>query len=1081
MSSEKRETCPPEQVWDEVAVGVAFTGGYEDQEALLNHARRCEDCARKLRASLDVFGETKAAGEDNWVRRATAQSAAVPPDASERASPIDISAPGRTPRTSSSTRRYWLAAAAAVLVAILSFTWRTMYPPSDAEGALATLAAAYAERRPSDTRLPGAAYGPVRGERGAGELPAAALEAAALIQRRREAGDLSAEWTRAEGRLALLRGRGGEAVERFEEALDLGGDDADLLAELAVAYVARGDETGSPADYTAAVETVGRALEITPVHPAALFNRAVALERLGLDSEAVRAWDDFLSVARDDDWAAEARTRRAAAGERLGHLLSPQRALRSEQLVEERLERVLLAAGNLARSGPTEEERATAEVLTERHGDPWLGQILSIEGWTAELNSLAEATRLRRTVSAHAYGDLPQRWAAASGPRAPPALRAWAAFENLYYLSHTTPSNCGDAPEEAQLAAQRGGYRWLLAQTLLETSTCRVSEGKQAAAELVREEATAVATAAGYPVALIRSRGFQASHWVNQGRYREALQVVAESIREIQQRELPLLRLLQFFSEIRRSSERLQRLHAALAGAVTAADLCAAVGCDAQNMIQRSMAADYASQLALHDQAAELYRQAAAVERRIRPLAKGSVYETFAALSLAEGRRDLNALDRLQSDVEAARNAFWLIPHRLKAAELKMQQGRTTSAEADLDRAIEWLSEPQRARAGAAELRWRRALEQAYEFKTRIALGQGRFHEAYGLWREYRRQDAALLGFEPSPAEALADAPAPGTLRLTFVRLGPRYAAWSETSQEVRFGWAPAPADEIDRRSRMLRRLCARSETTPAAVEAPASELAAALLEPFAEELHAAGRVELDLSGDVSAAPLHVLPLGDRGPLGLIKPVVYRLSPRQWPGEPASRGSALVVAASALAPNRRKDYPYLPGLVREARAVARRFPDARVLVDDEARAGAVERAFAGQTLFHYAGHSFYRGDRARLSLSPTSRGDELDVTALRGRAPWLAFLAACSTGDSVEPDTVAPRNVAQAFLREGSRMTVAAMWNLDSATTSETAERFYDAWLSGRDPAEALAEAVRAVALSGRERPYYWAPFVVSY
>ena len=50
-----------------------------------------------------------------------------------------------------------------------------------------------------------------------------------------------------------------------------------------------------------------RALSVDASYPAALFNRALILEHLGLNAEARKAWDRYLSVDASSPWANEAR------------------------------------------------------------------------------------------------------------------------------------------------------------------------------------------------------------------------------------------------------------------------------------------------------------------------------------------------------------------------------------------------------------------------------------------------------------------------------------------------------------------------------------------------------------------------------------------------------------------------------------------------------------------------------------------------------------------------------------------------------------------------------------------------------
>jgi tetratricopeptide (TPR) repeat protein len=101
----------------------------------------------------------------------------------------------------------------------------------------------------------------------------------------------------------LIDGDIGEAVDLLRTAVTEEGGAAEAWNDLAVAYLARGARTGATQDLNDALSACDHALALRPDMPEALFNRALALERLR-PSEAVPAWEKALRLD-GTPWRAE--------------------------------------------------------------------------------------------------------------------------------------------------------------------------------------------------------------------------------------------------------------------------------------------------------------------------------------------------------------------------------------------------------------------------------------------------------------------------------------------------------------------------------------------------------------------------------------------------------------------------------------------------------------------------------------------------------------------------------------------------------------------------------------------------------
>ena len=143
----------------------------------------------------------------------------------------------------------------------------------------------------------------------------AAKDAEAAI-RREDRRDSSPASRAALGILALFHGASDDAVDLLREAHKRDPQDPRILSDLAVALLAEDTSTDHGA-VLEALETASLSLRLRPTLPA-LFNQALALEKLGARAQAIAAWRRYLDEDSRSGWADEA----AGRMERLKHLVS---------------------------------------------------------------------------------------------------------------------------------------------------------------------------------------------------------------------------------------------------------------------------------------------------------------------------------------------------------------------------------------------------------------------------------------------------------------------------------------------------------------------------------------------------------------------------------------------------------------------------------------------------------------------------------------------------------------------------------------------------------------------------------------
>ncbi len=225
-------------------------------------------------------------------------------------------------------------------------------------------------------------------------------------------------------------------------------------------------------------------------------------------------------------------------------------------------------------------------------------------------------------------------------------------------------------------------------------------------------------------------------------------------------------------------------------------------------------------------------------------------------------------------------------------------------------------------------------------------------------------------------------------------------------------------------------------------------------------------------------------------------------------GEPA--GARPVQVASAIAQRRSittgKDFASvyfapLAGTREEARKIEALFPDARVLVGNDATKAAVERVDAPEIL-HIATHGFFlesndaRGVRANPLLRSglalrganlTSGGSDdgiltaSEASTLNLWGTKLVTLSACDSGVGEVKNREGVYGLRRAFLLAGAETVVMSLWPVSDYVTRQMMTAYYTALKGGEGRGEALRNAQLAMLRkSSLRQPFYWASFIQS-
>jgi CHAT domain-containing protein/tetratricopeptide (TPR) repeat protein len=183
----------------------------------------------------------------------------------------------------------------------------------------------------------------------------------------------------------------------------------------------------------------------------------------------------------------------------------------------------------------------------------------------------------------------------------------------------------------------------------------------------------------------------------------------------------------------------------------------------------------------------------------------------------------------------------------------------------------------------------------------------------------------------------------------------------------------------------------------------------------------------------------------------------------------------------------------LPGSGREARAIGKMLPDARVQLGAGSSEAGVRAALDAGRPIHIASHGVYNAQDplfSRMTVGPVHQNGTIDdgrleiheILELRTRSP-LVFLSGCETGLGVGSGPFAQSidqgSLAQAFLVAGAGSVVATLWRVDDFDAVSVATRFYEQLGTGASPEYALAQAQRN-AIHTRTANLTWGAYAVS-
>lgn len=896
---------------------------------------------------------------------------------------------------------------------------------------------------------------------------------------------------------------------------------APVLADLAAALIVRAERTQAPRDLLEAYEIAEQALKHEPRNEAALYNRALALDRFGLVDETARDWQAYLAADSTSGWADDARRRH----------------------------RALLAIRPPPRPGP---DAPLAEYARYAAADPQGARELGMDHLLGEWGEAVEAghtaraeDRLRRAA---ALGDALARRPGGDDSLAD-AVRAIRAAVGDTLLTHRLAGahrhyragrrqfdqlQFGDAePHFARAAEPHTGADALLGWADVYLALTRLQLGKVPEGNQLLMEVATRATQLDYSALSARARWPLGRSLAWEERWEPALQVALESVRyfatagerENEGAALNLVADVRFvlgepdsayaalclgLDRLRqhRASLRLHNLLAASSEAIASDGLRASAVrllgesvavatrsrhpvIEAEARLRRArLLASAGESEAAHD---DLGVARALVKTMHDPRALGwitaELHQTEAVVSLdADPVRASQALDSAAAYFAAVPAPFRAFPVLVASAEARLAASDPAGAESRLRSAVRLLD--QRRDSIRMEPRRAAVFDAARGLVDRLVLlklAGGRTREAL-LYMDRAR--ASLAPVDRSDRAAQLEIRTPrGETALEFAQIADTLLTWVISTDQVRL--MRTVVDTI-RFRRTLAELELKLErgAPDAEVQTALSLLYDWLIRPVATWLKREAPLIVVADGDVLAVPFAALYDAQRRRY-LVEDhsLRFAVSLREAPRQP-TRGlaGALLVADPAHDP---VQHPLLERLRHarvEVQTVRPVYPGAVVLEGAAATPQAMETALRRAGVVHFAGHAVFdddRPERSYLVLAPGAGAAQGRITAAALanfdlRHVRLVVLSACRTVRSAHRRAGGFTGLSGAFLAAGAGGTVGSTWDVDDRSTSTFMIQFHRAYAASGDGQRALRTAQLAL-LRSRDRtlrsPAAWAAF----
>ncbi|MGE3491328.1 MAG: CHAT domain-containing protein [Vicinamibacterales bacterium] len=973
---------------------------------------------------------------------------------------------------------------------------------------LAKLVAAVGEERYIEARLSGDFnYGPLRSAtRSTGDLSSknlALLSVAGQLQKDAER-QPTARNLHAWGAAQTLLGDHTGAVRTLTLAASIEGESADKWSDLGAAYLARGVALDAPEDVPVGLEQIERALSLDPLHAAALFNRAYALERMGIRDAEEAAWHKYLSVDSSSGWTAHARERlkvltalpESSETHRIleGLLASSASSDASLQFAREHLEDEAINDWLAAESGEPRRSKGdivlrAARSLATEQGDTLLLETLS--GLTAEASS-AHAVAVRRAFECHrearreylrgnfaAVRDCEPLFADAGVP-----FSAWSRLYRARALGSS--GRVAEALTLSREVLEHSGferYPVLKAWAGWQVGGLAYMSGEYGGAVPILAQAA--------------ERFERAGEFENAASVRAALAAVYLAVGDRRQ-GWQQFQLAFSHSALRRPlvqsyATRTGIAQAALrAGLPRAARLMFASNLEFARLLPDSgMQAETQRNLAEASIATGDLTLAQSILRDAQSAAQlsaGSSHPSRSKAEFAWMQARLDALHEQPSAVESGAVAAGLFSQlglfqrlvsvQVLQTEIARRQNRFDEAERLAQAAMATATRQEQSLSSSIDRAGYRGVTAAlYREMARIRTARGDTQGALLAIEQLRRRELGRSGERDVRADLTLH---PGTTAIVFLCDPMSILRWTITSDGVRFAELPNSCDQA---VAPINRIHARVSSH--AIGEMLTVLSGQLLAGIDSDLRTSDRLIVVPDGPLWSVPFAALP--DEGTMLVDRlEVVMSTTVVGYANSRAATGSHVIgTTATVIASPRNDGYglPALPASAQEGAHVAAIYQVTPYL-ESEATIDRFTEGLKATSIVHFAGHAVTDGTlpwRDHLVMAPSKLVPTglLYQTDLEGQAATadLVVLAGCATASPSAEGVSSARSLASSLVAAGVPWVIGTLWEIDDQASSQVFGAIHQLIRRGESPAAAVRKVQQR--LSRTMDTSVWASVVV--
>jgi CHAT domain-containing protein/tetratricopeptide (TPR) repeat protein len=1130
------EHCPSDEERMTVAAGLGSAG---ISERMLDHIAHCDHCGPILREITEDFADSVNLKEQTildslqstskgWQSRLARQLAGKSKERSDY----------------SATSNHWLrnfvriprfVAFSFALAIIITGVWvsvKVLRPHTADE----LLADAYMERRTLEVRISGAKYAPMRVERGSGrsdvEKPTSLLKAESVISENLRKFPDDPTWLDAKGRADLLDGNYESAIASLRHALEVNPSSTSILTDLGSAYFLRADTLVRSADYGNAIESFSKALAKSPNDTIALFNRALACERMFLYDQSVDDWQHYLRLDSTGEWAADARSNLQRVEQILRDkkqqsavpLLSPREFDQVPDtdskvggFLDLRIERYLEAAvqswlaqryvDSKAFKSATEDAllglESLSAILKKHHDDAWLTDFLKSAPSSIQLEALRSLLASNSALNIGEYnrsGDLARKSIRGFEHSRNVAGQARATFALLLAQSFALDSGaCLKTADSMIPVLSANHYRWLQAQFLIQKGQCLDAQAREEEAIDVTTEGGEVAHRARFPSVELRAVAFRASYERDLVSADQGLLDITHGLATFWKSDVADGRGENLYSvlfdvtgtrnwhyvETFALKEKIEDfpVNDQVERAAELQLLAAAEAKTGEFEVARTTLRDAGIQLA------RLPKDEGVTFRK----AEFALEDAGIQSHIGNARQALDILNGLQTQFEATDDALLQGEYFKIWGETYLALGMTGPAEGVLGRALSITENGLMGlRSEADKLQWSRMEGDIYRDLLQIKLISDTPAAALEMWEWYKGASlhshsagasSTLIGGSPHsivpPKLATYELPA-GTALISYVLLKHSAVVFVLRDEQVRThelqlteGTELTAADFLS--------LVDNPTADMNFVGRESRRLYEILVAPLESDINGVTSLRFEPDGELNRIPFDLLQnekglyLLDRFKVSYSPGLAYRPSRPQSSITPSS--AALIVVAVGGQDNIALS---LPDAAEEGKDVAAHFDAPTVLVGSLTTREKIFRKLSDVEVFHFVGHAVASVERVGLLLGANGAVSSKDLARIRPRNLRLVVLSACDTANGENGTLDDVTSVARTLAVAGVPQTIASRWKVDSVVTRQLMNEFYTNLMVGKTSEDALRlAATRVRSMPEYRHPYYWGAFAV--